>query len=337
MSEGVKLSIVPESAAPQPEQPSKKLTVGERLALARSSQELSVDQIAGQLKWSTRQISEIEAGNYSVFPDMLTVRGFVRTYAKTLKIDPVPLIEELTSEFEKLPARPIDRPNLDTPFPAGRMPWRHSNDSQKMIAGSFLIFLCLVAVFVYRVEILRLVQHIVPGKTGNVVELAGSAPGTQAPDANAGKSKPAESSSFSVVAPKVEAVPGTAAGLVQASSGTSEPTATAPEPAAKKAGIKSDDAGVVRDAQIEQQKPQLSVDGALVLRFKQDSWIQLRRLDGSVVTSRLYRAGTEEVIGVNEPLKMVIGNAPGVEVTLRGQHLILPAQAGSNVVNLSIK
>ena len=80
----------------------------------------------------------------------------------------------------------------------------------------------------------------------------------------------------------------------------------------------------------------LSTD-VLSLNFRQDSWLQIKRADGSILISHLYKAGSEETIPVAEPLSLVIGNAPGVDAKLRGQKLILPAQPGSNVANLSVK
>jgi len=338
MSEAVKLSIVPESPERQSGPSDRKMTVGERLASARLSQELSIDQIAGQLKWSARQISEIEAGNYSVFPDMLTLRGFVRTYAKTLKIDSVPLIEELTTEFEKLPARPIDRPKLDTPFPGGRMPWRQGSNPQKVISAILVVFLCVVAAFVYRVEIQHLVLGVFPEKLTRPAEIAEPVAAVgPAADVRQVQSNSSNSNNSPVSEVKTETGQLAANVVPQVNSGTPESIAVAPLANEKKSEIKAGDTNSARDNQTDQKKNPLATDGVLVLKFKQDSWIQIRRLDGSVVTSRLYKAGTEETIGVNEPMNMVIGNAPGVEVWLRGQSQVLPAQPGSNVVNLGIK
>ena len=320
MNEAVKLTIVSGTEENQPEHAPKQLTVGERLATARSRQDLSVEQIAGQLKWSVRQIAEIEAGNYSVFPDMLTVRGFVRTYAKFLKIDSVPLVEELTVEFEKLPAKSIDRPKLDMPFPNGRMPWRHSNNPQKILAGLVLLFLLLLAAFVYRTELLS-VLHV----TGSVNSAAVIENGVLPPVSLASS----------------EAVGESNAGAKNDAGTTAETQAASPAgpsgDADKVESVTIEKAPVVESKPFEQKNTGMSLSDSLALSFQQDSWIQVKRLDGSVVISHLYKAGSEELIGVNEPLNVVIGNAPGVSAKLRGQNLMLHAQDGSNVVNLSVK
>jgi len=321
MSEGLKLTIVSESAGEQAEEISTNLTVGEKLAAARSNQDLSVDQVAGQLKWSSRQIAEIEAGNYSVFPDMLTVRGFIRSYAKFLKIDPTPLIEQLSNEFDKLPPKPIDRPKLDTPFATGRMPWlsRHHNSPQKIFAGLFLAFLCLFAAFVWRAEIQHLVGGFIPASSE---KLAVVNPNVQTQDKSVNSTEDINKATEQLPAPAV------------AQDAFHENNAV---PVNKS----STDAARAENNQSEQlrapQAAEVSSANALVFNFKQDSWVQIKRLNGSIVISRLYKAGTEEIVDVNEPMNMVIGNAPGVDAKLRGQNLVLPAQAGTNVSNLSIK
>jgi len=331
MSEVVKLTIVSESAENQSGQIAQPLTVGERLALARSQQELSVEQVAGQLKWSTRQIAEIEAGHYSVFPDMLTVRGFVRTYAKILKIDSASLLQDLATEYEKLPTKPLDRPKLDTPFPTGRMPLlgRHHNSSQKILGGVILLALCLIAVFVWRAELLQVVRGIYPASAQSTKDLPSDAIADQNSQVGVKPKTQENISELTPVEDKNSATPESKIAI------NSEPTL--------RAGFQSQQniQAAGESAQIERQKSQQSAEyssaNALVLSFKQDSWIQIKRLDGSIVTSRLYKAGSDEVINVTEPMNMVIGNAPGVDAKLRGQNLILATQPGSNVVNLSIK
>ncbi|MET3120757.1 cytoskeleton protein RodZ [Oxalobacteraceae bacterium GrIS 2.11] len=317
MSEVIKLSIVPEPPENKPDQPAKKLTVGEQLAWARTQQDLSVEQIAGQLKWSPRQITEIEAGNYTVFPDLITVRGIVRTYAKILKIDSAALLQELTNEIEKLPGKPADRPKLDMPFPAGRMPilGKHSNNSQKIIGGLILVFLCLVGLFVYRTELASFVRGFYTPGAEKVVEQ----PDVVSADKNS-------QTGVQDVQPEVaqKLVPGLTdnGNEKNSTTGPSDPVGISP---ASNAGP------------TQAERADVPLSQALALSFKQDSWVQIKRLNGSVVTSRIYKAGSEEVIAVNEPLNLVFGNAPGVEAKLRGQNLVLPAQPGNNVASISVK
>ncbi len=350
MTDPVTLTVVSESAESTVEPSTRKLKVGEQLASARAKQDMSVDQVASQLKWSARQISEIESGNYAVFPDMLSVRGFVRTYAKFLKIDPVPLMEELQGEFERLPVKPVDRPQLDTPFHSGRLPWinKQSDKSHYVLYAGFLLALFVLAVFVYRAELLHAANEIYPMSTASPESGADGSAGNSALQADDHRN--------ALAGPVAESTPenrtgnDTAAQPEIKSENRSESRAVLPVaqgPSGDKVLLVPPGSPVKSAATPKTPAtdptatdlPSSRVDpaNALTFSFKQDSWLQIKRLNGTLVVSKLYRAGTEESINVNEPMTMVIGNAPGVVATLRGQHLDLPVEAGNNVVNVSIK
>lgn len=317
--------------AVQAEPESQRLTVGERLAEARRQRDLSLEQVAAQLKWSARQIGEIEAGNYSVFPDMLTVRGFVRSYAKFLKVDSTPLLGELSGEFERLPPKVVDRPKLETPFPTGSLPWRHSRNPHRALAVALMLGLCLLAAFVYRAELLGAVHQWLPAKQ----EAPLVAP-NNVPDTTTVVSQPEQVN----VAPPTSAVP--VAAPSQIDSAPSTPDSVAPPKAEVQPPVQKPAQQPVQTPAQPVQKSSDSVakssaEGQLLLSFTQDAWVQIKRHDGSTVISHLYRAGERETVAVDETLSVVVGNAPGVTATLRGHSLELPTQPGSNVANLSIK
>lgn len=129
--------------------------VGEQLFMARTKQNLSIEQIENKLKWSVRQIAEMEAGNYAVFHDLASIRGFIRAYAKIVKLDAAPLLDALSVEFAQCPTNALDRPLLDTPFPPGRMRWlgREYHRSYRILGGLFLGMLCLIVMFVFWAEL----------------------------------------------------------------------------------------------------------------------------------------------------------------------------------------
>ncbi len=69
--------------------------VGELLAEARESQGLTLDDIANQLKFSTRQIEALEAGRFEQLPGGPFVRGMVRSYARLVNLDPAALLARM--------------------------------------------------------------------------------------------------------------------------------------------------------------------------------------------------------------------------------------------------
>ena len=62
-------------------------TVAELLREAREEQKLNIYQVAEITKIKTDHIRALEAGQYDAFSAPVYIRGFVRTYAKALKLD----------------------------------------------------------------------------------------------------------------------------------------------------------------------------------------------------------------------------------------------------------
>ncbi|HKQ36595.1 MAG TPA: helix-turn-helix domain-containing protein [Verrucomicrobiae bacterium] len=75
------------------------LTVAEQLRRAREEQKLTVYQVAEITKIKTDHIRALEAGRYETFAAPVYIRGFVRTYAKALKLDVAQLSETLDTEL----------------------------------------------------------------------------------------------------------------------------------------------------------------------------------------------------------------------------------------------
>ena len=76
-------------------------TVAQKLRQAREAQSLTIEDVAELTKLRTDHVRALESGSYSVFSGKVYVRGFTKTFAKALKLDPDPLLEELESEFQE--------------------------------------------------------------------------------------------------------------------------------------------------------------------------------------------------------------------------------------------
>lgn len=73
--------------------------VGEQLKAAREDQRLTVTQVAEMTKIRSDHIRAIDQGNYDVFSAPVYIRGFVRTYAMALKLDPAEIMVQLNKEL----------------------------------------------------------------------------------------------------------------------------------------------------------------------------------------------------------------------------------------------
>lgn len=90
---------IPGDAAPATTAASLPLSFGARLAAAREKEGLSVGEMAGRLRLHVNQVRALESEDFARLPEPAYVRGFVRSYARSLGLDPAPLIEDLNSKI----------------------------------------------------------------------------------------------------------------------------------------------------------------------------------------------------------------------------------------------
>jgi cytoskeleton protein RodZ len=83
--------------------------------------------------------------------------------------------------------------------------------------------------------------------------------------------------------------------------------------------------------------PATAGGGELSLNFRQDSWVEIKRADNTVLISRLAKAGSAETVDMSQPVNIIIGNLAGVDATLRGVPVDLKAGSKTNVARLNLK
>lgn len=66
---------------------------------------------------------------------------------------------------------------------------------------------------------------------------------------------------------------------------------------------------------------------ALQFNFREQSWVEVRQADGSLLMSRLNDGGTQEMLDGRPPYTLVIGNASKVDLEYRGKPVDLSAIA----------
>lgn len=124
-------------------------TVGEQLRTAREARKLRVQDVAQATNLRTDHIIALEEGNYAPFPAPVYIRGSVRTYAKLLKLDVMPIMEALSAELsqdklrdERSPGRRHRRGVLDfLALQLSRFGWKRT--------AILLIILALIALFLW--------------------------------------------------------------------------------------------------------------------------------------------------------------------------------------------
>ncbi|MGO4378804.1 helix-turn-helix domain-containing protein [Pseudoduganella sp. RAF19] len=124
-------------------------TPGAELKAAREAMGLSVEQISDQLKLAQRQVIAIENADYDALPNMAVTRGFIRAYAKAVRLDPAPLVAMVEVEGAAGHATATVRPTKVTAsFSESRFPTlteRQSKPVGAIVAGIGVVALIAVA------------------------------------------------------------------------------------------------------------------------------------------------------------------------------------------------
>lgn len=295
---------------------------GRTLAAQREAMGWTVEQVADQLKLAVRQVVALEAGDYAALPGPAVVRGFVRAYAKIVKLDAAPLVAMIALDAPG----PTDatgttlRRDKPASFSEVRFPTHGKRTPLPLVPIAVVVVVIAAAAAAWHFG-------LIPGSL-----LRGS-------DAPAASSAPSAvlQPNVSVLPAPVASAPGAAAPATPALGGNSlqnpsVPLISVPPPSSTAAG--SPAAGV---APAPQAAAAASGANALVVTVREDSWIEVRRAKGAPLIARLVKGGTTETFEITEPVTLVVGKPAAVGVTLRGAPLELPPVAGSTVSRVNLK
>lgn len=330
---------------------------GVQLAAQRQAKGWTVEHVSSQLKLATRQILALEADNYLALPGAVIVRGFVRAYGKLLGMDADALVAALPQEgvvpkAAIMPQRSLSPPFSESPLPLGN---RKKLSSGLLVGGVLIAVLVSAALIVHKrgqfydmpqfawlkqFDRLAMTQKELSVQVGTesadvlpeVQDGLGQSQPKQGEFTLTGAVDVAQGAMSSIAEPIVSTVSAmtTPATVVGAST---PPTEVPVAGDATSAAVSSPNLSSTR---IDDIKVGKSKD-LLRLRFREDSWIEIRRRDKSTMISRLLKAGTTEVFDITEPVILVIGNAGGVDASLRGAKLDLQNANNNNVVRLNLK
>ena len=285
-------------------------SVGDTLRRTREAQGLSISEVANALKLNPRQIEALESGRFDQLPGLAFTRGFLRNYARLLKIDAAPLLAGLQAPDagEPMELAPASNAHGDMPQ-VGRGRFRRS-----VIPGvlaALALFGIVVAGWYYDTlrkkpaeELALPAPEAPPGATANEASAVPPQGAEPAPKAVESASAPV------VAAPAVVAVP------VPVS-----PTVTEAAPAV-----------------VPAQAPAAVETGRdrLVFQFAQDAWVEVKDKGGKVVFSRLGKAGSQEEVVVSAPVSLVVGNARHVKLQRNGTAIDIPTPGKVTVGRLKL-
>lgn len=247
------------------------------LTAARNAAGMTLADAARHLKLSPWQVEALESGDYARLPGPVFVRGFIRNYARLLKIDAAPLLAEIAIQAAaEQPAEQVAVASESIPFPGQQsFNWR-----PYAIAGAVIV--AVLAGYEFFGD-----DAAPEGVDTRTVELP-------APQVVAEASAP--------VVPAENAAPAAA---------TPESAPVSSAPVSRSEAVPAPVAPAVAAPVLIERGPN---DQTVRMMFTRESWVEVRDGRGRVVFSQLNAAGTSQAVSAAPPMRLVVGNASGVRL-----------------------
>lgn len=290
--------------------------LGRQLREAREAHGLAVEDISNRLRLSGRQVKALEEDDFTVLPEPMITRGFIRNYARLLELDPEPLLEAYRALVPSEPPRAISIPSANIPISNnGQRPW------MIFIIGGLLIGIVL-AVWLYT-----------DGLATNPAQQSDTIPITETPE-SALSNEPAESMPTPAL-PLAERL-GEGAIPVEGSTATSGTDGVPPGNATGSVeGVAGQTAPA--DGATTQIPAVPSSSAKLEFNFTDTSWVSVTDANNQEILNKTKPAGSREVVEGKPPLKIVIGNVGGSTLIYNGKAIDLGPHTRLNVARITLE
>ncbi len=344
------------------------LSVGQTLRKAREAMGLSVNDVSGRIKFAPKQIDWLEADDYINLPEAAFVRGFVRGYARLLKLDAVQLLTSLPSSHVQTSVTPEVK-SVDIPLPSAFSTRRHNIiwlAAALVVAVSIAIFERMHSASPEQIPVVETstVQVLdLPMEAGvNDAPQLAALPQVATPDPvrvlQSAKSEPVAAvvpvlkaivakkadSVAPVIVPKQSALP--SVGQLPALKPlvvTQQPVRVVSVPAADKPAAKqivllasSVSTTPAADASIATAEG-VAEEHALRMEFDEDAWVEVKDASGKILVSRMNTSGSLLRVKGKSPLLVVVGNAKAVRLFDNGKRIKLERYTTADVAKITLE
>ena len=327
---------------------SERQTAGAKLREARERLNLSLEDVAYQIKSAPRKLAALEAERWSELPERPYLRGLIRNYARIVHLDPEALLQAVdAARGADIPTSDFNlQPTLRAPFPHRPAGPHESPVSKLMMLGVLVCAVVIGAIVLpgtapFHEVMLSLgarLHHEPPppanpdnapsGMSEQIISNGVTSPGQPPADTSVSVATPLATSS--ATSPSASAtLPRAPAAITPAPVGATQVT-----PPAVTASATLPPGGLLV-ASVDATGSAAPAT-ALHLQFDDDSWVEVRQSDGKVVSSQIFKSGTEQAIDASSPLEVVIGNAPAVKASYRGKPIDLDPYTHARVAHISI-
>jgi cytoskeleton protein RodZ len=302
----------------EPREASEARSAGAMLRAARERQGLHIAALAAAIKVPQAKLEALESGRYESLTDATFVRALAQSVCRVLKIDAKPVLELLPSAS----GAALERVNHGLKAPFQDRPGRNEPGEARLwhqpVFWFVVLLLLAAAAFVLWPQRASLMSSL-PAALGLSDPAIAPSPMPRPTEAKpavraaeAAARPPAVASTPAEVVPQVAVAPAAPTPVI------TETVHSAPTDAA---------AATAADTPA----------GVAVVRTSEPSWVEAQDARGNVLLSRTLQPGESVGLDGPLPLRLVIGNAPATEVTMRGKRITLGAPNRENVVRVELK
>jgi cytoskeleton protein RodZ len=277
------------------------------LARLREAKGITQEDIAQRLRMSAKQIRALEAGSWELLPGMAFVRAAIRSYSRLLEADPTAYLAALGHQADGADLRkstsldvPGSRRLTESSPDFGRRSWWSSGTAYALMILAGLIVLSLY--FTGGKDLTEMSSWL--KKPMTPAGSTGSKASITEPLANT----PTASKTGSTAPPAPPVTVATAPATAPAPAPVVEAAAPAPVPA------------------------------DVAFAFSRESWVEVKDASGKVLVSEANKPGSTRNLTLSGKLALVIGNASGVKLTVRGKEFDLkPFTGNGDVARFSVE
>jgi cytoskeleton protein RodZ len=305
--------------APAEEAPRAKHTIGALLRETRENYGGDLERIAAALRIKPAYLTALEEGRYDRLPAPVYALGFVRAYAIHMGLDGEEAVRRFKQEANGLE---ISR-NLVFPIPLAD----NSIPRKPILIAGLLLLIAAYAVWYYfssgdsrRPErVSEVPAELMANQPG--AGAAPSAPAISPPEASAATASPSKPLLQAPQAPPPPASPpqNVAAAPAPASS-PPKTVAAAPQQQASASPPSSPPANAAPDASGDANHVfgLAGLPVRIVIRAKDDSWLQVRDRDQNLLFQRLMKPDDTYRVPDRAGLSFMTGNAAALDITVDG-------------------
>jgi len=307
---------------------------GGALRTNREKLGLTTQEIASRLRLSSKQIEALEADNFGALPEATIVKGFIRNYAKLLKISAEPLLDAYNVIV------PEKAPQSFTLHPSVNMKVTEYEKPSALRYAMFGLAIILgLGTWIFYQNYVQKPSPVTPtAELALPNEVTEPLPEAALPAAERATDETVTNLTLPAgdIAngqPPETPVP-TANPVANAPATNSSPLA--PQPPVQPTGNQAISIQA-ESTQVEPSKPE-PVNDKTKLEFNanQETWVSVIDASGNEVYKRTLFAGNREVIEAKAPLSIVVGNALGTTLMVNGKAIELAPHTRTNVAHIKI-